>query len=383
MSRKKKRGTKLAYVQRHGNGFRGWYIENGRQRRGPTMPTEEEAHRWSLRMREEVERRGKGQLTLQEGMDLVLREVELTGRREGTRRRYVEQFKLLARAWDPSIPLAKIDKREVEWFIERRSKHINPATGKPISATTVRHNLQGLNRIFALAVREGFVSENPVSRVRKPSAEEKPRDHFTREEVEELLAWVRRTNALRADSDADADMIELLFVTGIRRTEFSHIRISDIDLKGRELRIKHGKRRPRTLPIPFGMVPLLERISGRAARADVGASGRLEWDGEGRGRYIVAGTSEERRVNTVTRTFKRWKTKLDEPRLHPHAMRHSFITYLARRGFPEHVIAALSGHKLSSSSITQHYVAVHGPDVQRAMACFWDDGGGGAVGEVA
>lgn len=64
-------------------------------------------------------------------------------------------------------------------------------------------------------------------------------------------------------------------------------------------------------------------------------------------------------------------------------MRHSFITYLARRGFPEHVIAALSGHKLSASSITQHYVAVHGPDVQRAMACFWDDGGGEEASVVA
>ena len=383
MNRKKKRETKLAYVQRHGNGFRGWYMENGRQRRGPTLPTEEEAHRWALRMREEVERRGAGQLTLQEGMDLVLREVELTQRREGTRRRYEEQFKLFKRAWDPNIPLAKIDRREVEWFIQRRAKHLNPATGKPISATTIRHNLQGLNRIFALAVREGFASENPVARVRKPPVEDKPRDHFTREEVEDLLAKVRETEATRADGGEDADMIQILFVTGLRRTEFAHVQLGDLDLKGRELRVRHGKRRPRTLPIPFRMIPLLERLIAQGEREDGGPSGRSEWAGEGRERYIVAGMTEERRVSTVTRTFKRWKTKLKEPRLHPHAMRHSFITYLARRGFPEHVIAALSGHKLSASSITQHYVAVHGPDVQRAMACFWDDGAVDAANVVA
>ena len=33
----------------------------------------------------------------------------------------------------------------------------------------------------------------------------------------------------------------------------------------------------------------------------------------------------------------------------------------------QHVVAAPSGHKTSSSSITQHYVAVHGTDMQRAM----------------
>ncbi len=38
-------GTRLAYVQRHGSGFRGWYMENGRQRRGPTFPTQDQAHR--------------------------------------------------------------------------------------------------------------------------------------------------------------------------------------------------------------------------------------------------------------------------------------------------------------------------------------------------
>jgi hypothetical protein len=42
---------------------------------------------------------------------------------------------------------------------------------------------------------------------------------------------------------------------------------------------------------------------------------------------------------------------------------------------PEHIIAALSGHKLSASSITQRYVGVHGPQVRAAMECLWDDGG--------
>jgi hypothetical protein len=63
-TRSKKRTTTLPYVKRHGAGFRGWCMENGRQRRGPTFPTEEQAHRWAVDMRENAERHALGQLTL-------------------------------------------------------------------------------------------------------------------------------------------------------------------------------------------------------------------------------------------------------------------------------------------------------------------------------
>ena len=130
MKSKAKRGAKLAYVQRHGNGFRGWYMEHGRQRRGPTLPTEEDAHRWAVTMRERSERDRNGKLTLGDGMDLVRADVKLTGRRDGTLRWYEGQFRVLARAWDLAMPLSKLDRRQVAWFVERRTLHTDPATGK-------------------------------------------------------------------------------------------------------------------------------------------------------------------------------------------------------------------------------------------------------------
>ena len=77
----------------------------------------------------------------------------------------------------------------------------------------------------------------------------------------------------------------------------------------------------------------------------------------------------------MSRRFEHWKAKLKKPELNPHAMRHGFATYLGRRGFQEHVIAALTGHKLGASSIVKHYIGAHSPDVRRAMECFWGDGG--------
>jgi len=373
MRSKAKRGTKLAYVQRHGDGFRGWYMEHGRQRRGPTVSTEQGAHEWAVAMRASAERGKIGNLTLGDGMNLVRADVKLTGRRDGTLRWYEGQFRVLGRAWDLAMPLSQLDRRQVAWFVERRAQHVDRETGKRVSGSTIRMHLRALGRIFVLALREGYVGENPVLRVRKPAVEEKAPDRFSFEEVEEILGQMRGSRGAR-----DADLVQFLFATGLRRTELAHVRVGDVNIKSRELHVRHGKRRPRVLPVPDGMVPLLEHLLSR-----VGQDKRGEWPGEGPERYLLPGATEQRRGAFVDRTLKRWKDKLSEGRLHPHALRHSFITYLARRGVPEHVIARLSGHKLSASSITQHYVGVHGPQVRAAMACFWDDGRGEAAIGVA
>lgn len=63
---------------------------------------------------------------------------------------------------------------------------------------------------------------------------------------------------------------------------------------------------------------------------------------------------------------------MGEPRLHPHAMRHTFASELARRGVPEHIIADLLGHKRRRSSITSRYISAVGPAYMQAMALLWN-----------
>src|SRR5690606_7428906 len=50
----------------------------------------------------------------------------------------------------------------------------------------------------------------------------------------------------------------------------------------------------------------------------------------------------------VRRVFERWAVELKEPKLHPHTMRHTFGSELARLGVSVSTIAALMGHQLSS-----------------------------------
>jgi len=374
-SSKKTRGKKrttLPYVKRHGSGVRGWYMENGRQRRGPTFPTEEQAHRWAVEMRENAERHALGQLTLGDGMDLVRKSIDRKRRRDGTLQWYEGQFRVLGRAWDLAMPLSKLDRRQVQWFIERREQHTNPRTGEPVTGSTIRAHLRALGRIFNLAIREGFLAKdaNPVQQVELPEVEDPIPYQPVRETVEGVLQRMRD-----AGGHEDADVVQLLFTTGLRRTELAHVRVEDVDFEARVLRVEHGKRGKRDLPIPAAMVPLLERLIALGEpdeSMDEEPIGRRQWTGEGPKRYLLPGPSEGNRAAHVGRIFTRWKWKLGLQEFKAHAMRHAFTTYLDRLGFPESVIGRLAGHKPSVRSMTQHYINPHVPRLRAAMACFWE-----------
>jgi len=131
MARKRGEATKLAYVRRYGSAFRGWYVENGKRRSGPFMPTEEEAHHWAMRKREQVQRRA------QEGLADVLREVEPGQRTNEGRRRFFDPARSRNRTARPmrSIPLGELgsdEQRRTRWVLQRRP---GPPGSTPAAAT--------------------------------------------------------------------------------------------------------------------------------------------------------------------------------------------------------------------------------------------------------
>lgn len=342
------------WVQQHGNGWRGWVPDGGKQRRGPVMSTAAEAYEWA-RLERENGPSAAGRVTLERAMGLVRGQLELADRRAGTAAWYECQFKALLAAWPARTPLARIGKRELEAFI--RARRASGASGG-----TIRHHLRALARLFSVCREAGLVrGDAPTSLVTLPRVEPAAPRGLAFDEVESVLARVRAWSRMNLGSSghswaedpaADADLIELLFRTGLRRTEAAWVRLEDWG--GGELRVEHGKRRRRELPMPAALERLLRRMAPTGAGA--------EW--------LVPGEGEAARVATVGRVVGRWRKKLKEPRLTPHALRHSFGTHLDRSGIEEKVIASLLGH--SRETMTAHYLGGVAWDARlRGMSAAW------------
>ena len=67
----------------------------------------------------------------------------------------------------------------------------------------------------------------------------------------------------------------------------------------------------------------------------------------------------------VSRTFRRWRDRLDVDALSPHAARHGFVTELVASGLDVGVVQALARHETPGQTLNYYHA---GPDAAAAVA---------------
>ncbi len=143
-------------------------------------------------------------------------------------------------------------------------------------------------------------------------------------------------------------MIALLYVTGVRREELAHIKLSDIDLRQGLIRVIGKGNKERVVPI------------GDTTLADLKAyiERRREFVGDSNVHNGVlflnlkGGALSVRSVDRLVKNFGRGEG-LD---FTPHTLRHSFATHLMENGADMMLIKEILGH--ASLSTTQKYTHV-------------------------
>jgi len=204
---------------------------------------------------------------------------------------------------------------------------------------------------------------------------------LTRAEVASLLGELRGTAHLIAC---------LLYGGGLRLLECLQLRIKDVDLARREIRIRDGKgRKDRVTVLPGSIIPALSvhiadtRAQHRedlaagagyvalpdALRAKYPAAPR-EWQWQwlfpaSRG-YVDRKTGEHRRhhrhESAVQRDIKAAGRAAAIPKLVScHALRHSFATHLLESGQDIRTIQELLGHKDVATTMIYTHVLNSGP----------------------
>ena len=330
---RKKPGTQIIV------GYRGWALDaSGRRIWSSTFQNPHDAYEAAMRMRGEAKRKVSGQ-TLDEACDVVLDELKVK-RTEGTVRWYEDHLRAVRRLIPGDTPLTSITAETVEQYIRDRlaeyAKQPNPDTGDPgrrVKPATVNANLRALHRVFAIAIRRGVVDKNPVRMVDRPRQDTPPMDWFTQAEFRGLLQ--------RVDDPFARDVFALFALTGIRRAEAARLGREHVRLRVRQL-VVPGKTGTRVVPLSDDVLVPLERILAKASDM-----------------LFPGGTRQ------IDEVFRHAKRATREPRLHPHALRHTFGTALIRSGVRTDVVMRLMGH--SAISTTLRYVHEVGEDGVQAV----------------
>jgi integrase/recombinase XerD len=217
-----------------------------------------------------------------------------------------------------------------------------------LESKSVARHLVTLRNFFRFAQIQGLTTEDPTVSLESPKVRRSLPGYLRLEEIERLVeqADLKTPRGLR-----DRAMLEVLYSTGLRVSELTSLRLTDIDTKVGCLRCIGKGDKERIVPVGRKALAIVERylrdarakLLGKAPPTNV-----LFVNQRGRPLTRVG-------VWKILSTYGR-RTGL-RMALTPHMLRHSFATHLLERGADLRSVQLMLGHAdISTTQIYTHVV---------------------------
>jgi integrase len=345
-----------------------WFGSDGK-RYSKSFETRKEAERFAESKQPDV-RRGHGDLPQRCTLQQFYREHVQLSKGSVARKTLLQQLSTmreLATIIGWYRDLGRIESRDIETFRAARSEAV-------ASAATVNKDVRTLRRLFNLASKRGYLThgQNPCTGVGLLEVGETRPRFMSPAKFESVFAAATRL--------VDQAMLILLYTTGIRRGEMSHLTWDDIDFEQLILHVARHKaddyvqkwtpkdHERREIPLPEKAVELLHLWKEQSPKD----CPYVFMDAE-RWQYyrdcVDRGVWNENQelVNNLLRKFITMTKRAKIGRFTLHDLRRSCITNWVRRGRPIHVVQALAGHA-DIETTRRYYLSVQEEDLAAARA---------------
>ncbi len=211
-------------------------------------------------------------------------------------------------------------------------------------ARSINRKLSCLKTWFKFLRKQGEITSNPMAKVIAPKAG-KRLPVFVQEENMALL-FERVDFGEGYPGLRNRLIMEMLYCTGIRRSELMGLKEEDVDLTTNQLRVFGKRRKERLIPMAWHLVRLIERYI-EAKRHFFGQDVGFHLFLTNKGKPLYPGF-----VYKLVKRYLSYVTTLEKRS--PHVLRHSFATHLSNSGADLNAIKELLGH--SSLAATQVYM---------------------------
>ena len=263
-------------------------------------------------------------------------------------------------------PVAEESAMKFSKAFDMRIERIFDRNEEPLSPTTILHHFRVLSTVMTSAMQDGFISDNPLKRVKPPKAGKHKCTYLNDQDARRL------TELVRSKAPHPFDMIVIMLLqTGMRRGECCGLTWSDIDFENNTISINKSllylpergvfedtpKNESSVRVIKVGkklMTELREYKRWQDSFAEKVRGKGTEW--EDSGRVFASNTGGNINPGTVTSWFHRFMTENDLPYVSIHGLRHTNATLMIFQGMPLTTAADRLGH---STSATTAKIYVH------------------------
>ena len=320
--------------------------KNGWPTSTKTFRTKRDAEDWSRRTEDEmvrgvfIQRTPSEKMTIETAMIRYVKEVVPT-KKPSTQQREATRVKQLLSHFG-NYSLAAVTTEMVAAYRDLRLEQ-----GK--SNNTVRLELALLGHLFTVAIKEWHIglTYSPVANIRKPSpgagrnrrislAEEQQLLKTMDNHSNPMLGWITR----------------IAIETGMRQSEILTLKVSQVDLKKRVIRLTDTKNDDsRTVPLTKNATLIIsEALLNPLRPNDV----ELIFFGE-------QGKSGQRSPYAFNKVFGDLKAKIGMADLHFHDLRHEAVSRFVEVGLSDQEVASISGHK--SMQMLRRYTHLRAEDL--------------------
>ena len=221
-----------------------------------------------------------------------------------------------------------------------------------IKSQSINRKCSTLKSYFKFLQKLGEIDQSPMQFHRQLKTTPKFVVPLTEKEFRAVIEMYDHSHF---EGSRDALILELLYTTGMRRSELLSLTLNAIDRNKRQLQVIGKRNKTRIIPL---LPKVISQIDGYLAHRNqiekAKYSNRLFVNQRGKGlntSYIY---------KCVTTYLAKVSTK---EKVSPHVLRHTFATHLLNRGADINSIKEILGHKSLSS--TQIYAKVHIPKMKQ------------------
>lgn len=213
------------------------------------------------------------------------------------------------------------------------------------SNRTINRKLSSLKAYFNFLQKIHIISISPLAKHKTLKQQKKVQLPFSEREISEVLALFEAESDKDYIKIRDRTIIELLYATGIRRSELIGLNTDCLDIYSNGIKVLGKRNKERIVPLLPSTVQLLDKyLKLYRDKFDVGVSDPLFVTNKG---VKINETFVFRLINSY---FSRVSVKIKKS---PHILRHSFATHLLKNGADLNAVKELLGH--SSLAATQIY----------------------------
>ncbi len=211
-----------------------------------------------------------------------------------------------------------------------------------ISPRSINRKVSALKSFYKFLLRKGELKKNPLAKVQTPKMSKRLPVFVGQPNMERLLSQIEFPEGV--EGQQDKLIIELLYGTGIRRSELIGLKHTDLDAYQSQIKVLGKGNKERIIPGHSNLIQSIKQFL--SSKSEAGEEAGIFLFTDENGKQISA--------SHVYNTVKKYLSLITTiNKKSPHVLRHSFATHLMNNGADINAVKELLGH--SSLAATQVY----------------------------